>query len=77
MTLFKKFHLTIGCKASYMLDFQVLVLKEVMNSLFEYVFLTNSYARLVLFVYIYLTREYHQHCIIFPSNFGKTPENFI
>ena len=37
-----------------MLDFQVLVLKQVMNSLFEYVFLTNSYARLVLFVYLYL-----------------------
>ena len=38
-----------------MLDFQVLVLKEALNSLFEYVFLTNSYARLVLFVYLYLT----------------------
>ena len=42
-----------------MLDFQVLVLKEVMNSLFEYVFLTNSYARLVLFVYLYLTIHFY------------------
>ena len=42
-----------------MLDFQVLVLKKVMNSLFEYVFLTNSYARLVLFVYLYLTIHFY------------------
>ena len=35
-----------------MLDFQVLVLKEVMNSLFEYVFLTNSYARFFICVFI-------------------------
>ena len=42
-----------------MLDFQVLVLKEVMNPLFEYVFLTNSYARLVLFVYLYLTIQFY------------------
>ena len=47
------------CKASYALDFQVLVLKEVMNSLFEYVFLTDSYARLVLFVYLYLTIQFY------------------
>ena len=42
-----------------MLDFQVLVLKEVMNSLFEYVFLTNSDARLVLFVYLYLNIQFY------------------
>ena len=42
-----------------MLDFQVLVLKEVMNSLFECVTLTNSYARLVLFVYLYLTIQFY------------------
>ena len=36
----------IGCKASYMLDFQVLVLKEVMNSLFEYVFFDKLLCRI-------------------------------
>ena len=57
--LIQKVPYTIECKASYVLDFQVLVLKEVMNSLFEYVFLTNSYARLVLFVYLYLTIQFY------------------
>ena len=64
-----------------MLDFQVLVLKEVMNSLFEYVFLTNSYARLVLFVYLYLTYNsiHQQKCysMCTSQNLAKQSVNAI
>ena len=61
-----------------MLDFQVLVLKEVMNSLFEYVFLTNSYARLVLLLYLYLNIQFYSSTEVLQYvHFAKQSVNAI